>query len=400
MFVSLFHLALEPTTLEAAFHSFSHCTSEKTRLRLEKRLSFFHSAKLRSEEEVKKLPEHEARNEQEQVLSIQDALWPPGTRFSLHGLATRHELNGHNGTVLACLRDGSFRCAVELDPAEWHGLEEHLGSIGHGSLLAQASARYFRPLEDCNRSLADIAIDCKDWLMGGDSLVEGLALPLDEKAIGHLYGRAIQDHSELAAKGALPEHLAALGASKFSDMPFSLLVMVTIQLTAAACAALQAQDVDGAIQAVDSVLDLERHSRPEGQEMFEQSQAVRNSLGALMYVSAVARATRGDPEAARLEMLAFHRLNTTASISERKIRIAHQLWRMRTEDPQRLKTLGMQKEEVRRLQKWWLYDVLALDEGDHDSAAATESHSGMWDHARRTAVGDTGWQEIEQERST
>eukprot|EP00966_Prymnesium_polylepis_P033669 782433-Prymnesium_polylepis.1 len=69
---------------------------------------------MQHEDDVRKLPEHVARNEQEAVLALQQTLLPPGAAVRLVALTQRKELNGCAGTVIACLRDGTFRCAAEV----------------------------------------------------------------------------------------------------------------------------------------------------------------------------------------------------------------------------------------------------------------------------------------------
>ena len=115
--------AEEGTSLEAAFKAFAECASDSTKTKLEERLEFFRAAGLRSEDEVRQLPRHQALNEREQVLALQDSVLPPGTQVMLRGLTSRTELNDRD-TIISQLCDGSFRCAAELGAGCSDSLED------------------------------------------------------------------------------------------------------------------------------------------------------------------------------------------------------------------------------------------------------------------------------------
>ena len=103
-------LSDEPApSLYAAFSAFANCADDEARKLLESRISSFAA---KTEAEVRALPEHTARNEQEKVLALQQTLVPAGIAIRFDGLE-HEEINGCTGIVISCLRDGSFLCAVE-----------------------------------------------------------------------------------------------------------------------------------------------------------------------------------------------------------------------------------------------------------------------------------------------
>ena len=95
-------------SLYAAFSAFANCADDEARKLLEQRISSFAA---KTEAEVRALPEHTARNEQEKVLALQQTLVPAGIAVRFDGLE-HEEINGCTGIVISCLRDGSFLCAV------------------------------------------------------------------------------------------------------------------------------------------------------------------------------------------------------------------------------------------------------------------------------------------------
>lgn len=99
-------------SLREAFAAFAACASEDVQSRLAKSTDFLSG---KSEDELRQLPSHIAHNEQESVLALQQALLPPGAAVSvLGGAGLGDEISGCEGIVISCLRDGSFRCVVEL----------------------------------------------------------------------------------------------------------------------------------------------------------------------------------------------------------------------------------------------------------------------------------------------
>ena len=271
--------AQDDPTLEASFRAFARCASdESARTRLDERLSFFASSGLRSEEEVKKLPDHVRKNEQEQVLALQDTLVPAGVRVSLAHL-TRADLNGCEGTVIVCLRDGSFRCAVELTSCP-----TSTAPLSSVRVLVQS----LRPAADCGYAVRALSTDELDECERAADLREEVPVPLTEEAIGRVMAQSVQMYNDVVSRGELPTDAADLGSSAYPDLPYAALVIVMVRLRATACAALRSDDMSGAARAIQFARELEEHARPSASEVFEIPRGVRAGLAALVRV-AVAR---------------------------------------------------------------------------------------------------------------
>ena len=315
-------------TLEAAFTAFARCAATEAQARLSERLAFFANANLRSEEEVKKLPEHQARNEQEQVLALQRAVLPGGARVHLHGTA----LDGCLGTLIGCLRDGTFRCAVDVDGS----------CVAEGRTSVRVSLANLRPLADCGRT--ESTSHCGRWM------TREVELPLNDEVVGRTMALAVQAHRELGSSA--PDY----GGTQFPDLPYSALAMVIVELCAAACVALDSGDAAGAALAIERGIELEEQSRSPQLEASEIPLAVRSALSTL--VALKAKTVRGDADGALEAARRAHRLNVTASVSLRKLELALRPLSLRSA---RAHT-GISEAEVLRLQQWWLDELLPLDE--------------------------------------
>ena len=185
-------------TLQNSFVAFAACEGRDAQEKLAKRLEFLRG--IQSEEEVRKLPEHVALNEQEQLLALQQTLLPPGTAVHLVGLKERTALNGCVGTLISCLRDGTFRCAVEARcaEAEVQDVRVHMANL--------------RPVRGC---AAAVPPPCEGE-SGGDETLSG---PLTNAAIGERIVRSMQAHERLSKDGALSERLRSEDAPRLQLGP-------------------------------------------------------------------------------------------------------------------------------------------------------------------------------------
>lgn len=349
--------AEEGTSLEAAFKAFAECASDPTKSKLEERLEFFRAAGLRSEDEVRQLPRHQALNEREQVLALQDSVLPPGTQVMLRGLTSRTELNDCDATIISCLRDGSFRCAAELG-AGCSDSPEDAQDRGPSPLAAvRVRVENLRPALDCGSVAHDAESACPE----DDVLREAARrteLPLTDVAMGRVMVGAVQTHKQLAADGSLPASALEMGASGFPDLPYAAMLMALIEMRWAGCVALRKADLSSAELAVRMGEELEVDARPVGRDLFELPHAVRAGLASLLALSSAVRLAKGDVEGARAAALTAARLNVSAATSQRKLSIA--LSDVMVLEPHA--RAGMRKSEVTRLQRWWQEELLPLDE--------------------------------------
>lgn len=166
----------QPTLLDA-FRAFAECEGESARHLLSQRLSFFEQAT--TEAEVRALPQHVARNEQEQVLRLQRAVLRPGVLVRLVGLpGSQPELQGcESGRLLGCLQDGSFTCIVELWCGDaWRAEGRPLG--------ARVSARHLRPTADCGVAEGHSCVPTEAAEGGQPTPGEEVSLPVGADAVG------------------------------------------------------------------------------------------------------------------------------------------------------------------------------------------------------------------------
>ena len=206
-----------------AFRAFADCEAEPARELLADRLSFFHAAP--SEQQVRELPEHVARNEQEQVLRLQRMVLRPGLFVRLlHLDQPPPELVGcEEGQLLGCLQDGSFVCVVELwCGGAWQSEGRPVGM--------RVSVRYLRPAGDCGLIAGPVctptsAVGAEGG--GGGRNQSSLAdlspgddipLPVSDEAVGQLIVTAVRTIGELEAVGELPQDLMDLGMTYFPDL--------------------------------------------------------------------------------------------------------------------------------------------------------------------------------------
>jgi hypothetical protein len=219
-------------SLREAFAAFAACASEDVQSRLAKSTDFLSG---KSEDELRQLPSHIAHNEQESVLALQQALLPPGAAVSvLGGAGLGDEISGCEGIVISCLRDGSFRCVVELRcDEEARAVRVHTSSL--------------RPVANC----------AFRWPSSCIGTPKGAAPtePLTKEAVGKTIALGFQQHEQLAADSQRPR--AELGPTAFPDLSYSALIFVLLRLHLLGCAALQRGDSTGARLALEQALDLE-----------------------------------------------------------------------------------------------------------------------------------------------
>ena len=375
--------ALASATLEGTLRSFAECESDAVQKKLRKRLDFFAELGVRSEEEVKALPDHQARNEQEQVLSLFQALLRPGVRVQLHDLAApmlAHR-NGCEGTLVACPRGPNFRCAVEL-------------SDECDSARVRAHVENLQPAGRCAvRTDVDV---CGVATIGAEEFNDGepTKASLDAAAIGQLMTDTLMSYRRLANAGELPAGSAALGETAISDLPYAALLLVVDRLREAGCDALRFGDAAGAELAVRHAVELEESARVEKKSggkphLEEQDVAVRLKLSEMYALQADARAARADAHGARDAALVSQRLNISSSIETSKL--DHALKRAQLEKPHASKIAKLTKKQVKWLQRW--FDKLEpLDTGPaKDARPAEEANlddAGAAEAAYRRIVGD------------
>ena len=362
VWVALVCLPIASASLAEAFSAFAECEGVAAREKLEKRLTFFAEVGAQSEQEVRALPEHQARNEQEAVLALQQRLLRPGAAVRLHALdGARAVLSGCNGTLLGCIRDGSFRCAVEVTECagEW-------AHDGNGDMV-RARVTNLRPGADCTlrrehassrcRAAMALATDGPEEFNDGEPSKSGA---LDGAAVGQLMADALHAYERLNGRGELGTAARELGPTSFPDLPYAALVLVAAKLHLAACYALLNDDVDGAALAVDHALDLEESARAPATDMYELDGAVRAQLAELFFARSAVRAARGDEEGEREAMLIAQRLNASATLSHAKLELAHQPAQLAA--PHALAGV-LKKKSVRSLQRWFAEELWPLDGG-------------------------------------
>ena len=333
-------------SLEDALRAFAACESDTTRQKMEARFAFFESAGARSEDDVRALPEHRARNEQEAILSLQRKLLPDGARVRMRGLkGDQVQWNLCEGNVITCLQDGSFLCALEVFKC---------GTTEDTELprVVRVRLEHLRPTLDC--SVARTADSC-DRLDAANDV--GPSLPLDEVSVGSMLTEAVMTHRSLVASGELPAAAAELGQTAFPDMPYAALLLVCVKLQSAGCVALHGGDINGAGLATSTALELERQARRTSVEMHELPLAIRQALAALMSISSTVKGMKGDVDGARADSLSAQALNSTTAVCPHKVRMA--LGRSQRAAPYDMP--GLKAQEVVRLQRWWVEELLPLD---------------------------------------
>ena len=327
-------------SMHASFAAFAACSDDSARSLLEKRMKSFTG---RTEEEVRALPEHVARNEQEKVLSLQQVLLPDGISVRLHGLVDDPALNGCDGVLVACLRDGSFLCVVETRcglPREQEGQ----------ALRCRVHITNLRPAADCAATAVADVCDERD---------EQEVLPslLDKEAVGRAIVEAVMQSRE---PGQLPAHFADTfpGETAFPDLSYASLAAVLGRMQQLACGALSAGDADGASEAIEQAIDLEAKSRPGATaDAHELSGGVRALYARLLVVRARVRRAQGDAKRARRDALAAQRLNVTDAVSNRKLGQAMSVSQRKGAH----NVSGLTADESVRLQRWFA-ELLPLDQ--------------------------------------
>ena len=181
-------------SLYAAFSAFANCADDEARKLLEQRISSFAA---KTEAEVRALPEHTARNEQEKVLALQQTLVPAGIAVRFDGLEHK-EINGCTGVVISCLRDGSFLCAVETRC----GLQSH-----EAPLACRVHVVNLRPAAGCAVAVPSGCELDQDHAYAVSEEDAPLPDSLDKESIGRLIVDSVMRsrHSERP----LPAHLAS-----------------------------------------------------------------------------------------------------------------------------------------------------------------------------------------------
>ena len=356
--IGLLFSSVATATLESAFRAWGECEVDGTiHQRLEKRLAFF--AGVRSEEEVRNLPEHTALNEQEAVLALQDVLLRPGKFCRLDGL---EQYNGCLGTLVACLRDGSFRCVVELDrgfagcdDAALQGVQSD-----EPALTARVSVAHLRPAGRCAVRELDACSDTD--ADGPEEFNDGEATKanLDAAAVGQMMTDAVMAFQRLSKGNELLAGAESLGATTMPDLPYAALVLVLAKMREAGCQALRAGDLVGARLALTHALELEEASRAEQVERSELHISVRSELAALLALESSLHSTQRDPAAARAAAFEAQRLNITSSISSRKL--VHSLKRAQLASPHAVPGMLRSKREVKHLQRWFA-ELVTLEDG-------------------------------------
>ena len=209
-------------SLYAAFSAFANCADDEVRQLLETRIGAFAA---KTEAEVRALPEHTARNEQEKVLALQRTLLPAGIAVRFDGLE-HEEINGCDGVVISCLRDGSFLCAVETRC----GLQSH-----EAPLACRVHVVNLRPAAGCAVAVPS-GCDQNNVYPVGE---ENAPLPdsLDKETIGRLIVDSVMRSRQ--AERPLPAYLASAfeGDTAFADLPYSALAAVLARVQQVACAA-------------------------------------------------------------------------------------------------------------------------------------------------------------------
>ena len=341
------------STLEASFIAFANCAGDaKWRSKLDERLAFF--AKYSSKEEVEALPEYQARNEQERVMALQEGLLKPGASVRLHAIVEPQfrALNDCNATLIGCLRDGSFRCAVELV------------DCGHAGqpppISVRARLENLRPAIDCGRSaiaaVLDTACDGADALLD----VNGINFPLTKSAVGKVMATAVAAYKEMADTNRLPPSITpSLGSTGYPDLPGGALLLALLQLHSLSCLAHKADDAAGLALAWEAADELETSTQKSGRDMYEWPHGIRAAISRMYAILALSKSVSGGgggqkevEEAARLAL----RLNTTARLSLRKLQVALEASQML--EPRA--TNAIKKKEVERLQGWWKEELLVV----------------------------------------
>ena len=203
----------EPTLLEA-FSEFASCEGAEAAALLAARRDFFHAYP--TETAVRALPQHVARNEQEQLLRLQRAVLRPGALVTFaNGLDAASALRGCDRTgritLLACTQDGTFDCAVEV------------GCNARGVGTFRVGARWLRPGEACGLACGRSSRPCcvapaaqadgYGWSSSSSSAAGGADGRITTEAIGRTIAFAVAEADDSAASGRLPEELSSLGDS-------------------------------------------------------------------------------------------------------------------------------------------------------------------------------------------
>lgn len=334
-------------TLQDAFESFAACEGREAQAALAKRLAFH--AGMRDETDIRNLPEHVARNEQEAVLALQQTLLPPGTSVRLVALTRRTALNDCEGTVILCLRDGSFRCIIELNTCSWAKTQ-----------IARAHVFNLRPLPGC--STATPTDPCQQKSLVGGSLE--LKKSLTEEAVGRWIARSQQVHDQWAKEGSLPAQLdrPSLGHTAFPDLSYSALAYILAVLRELSCAALRRGDLPGAALAIGKAFHLEGSCRLAEFDEHEVPLNIRSVLADLYTVRAALKRVQGDYEGAHAELLSSARMNISSDVSSRKLSQA--MSRVQLNAPRDVAGLGA--DEAVQLQEWFAAS-LPLDVEEHGS---------------------------------
>ena len=367
---------LATASLEQALSAFADCEASAAREKIASRLAFFKASGLHSEEAVRALPEHVARNYQETVLGLQDQLLPEGARVRIDGLI-ESSMHGCEGTLITCLRDGTFVCAVEITQcADAASQPDGL------PVSARVRVVDLRPATGCN--VAAVPAPCAEGVDGGTRSSASAPTPLTDAVIGQMMADTVATHRQLSASGSLPPAAAALGSTAFPDLSYAALLMVCTQLHWASCHAHAHADLDGARAAVDKCLELEAQSRPSGLSPWEVPHALRVALAQLHALSSALFASEGAASDAREAALVALRLNVTATVCPRKLR------RALSRAPQlRMPTgyAGLAAPEVRRLRQWWNEELAPLDKqatargqqvGQRDAESARTNGGQEW----------------------
>jgi len=298
-------------------------------------------------------------------MALQDKLFPAGASVRLltqaDDMQTPHAQRS-NGTIIACLRDGSFECAVEL--ASVDAAEPTLLRVRLSSLRAPFECRdgdRGMPYEDANTYAAAATRSCDGSL---EFASPTLALPLDEAAVGQMMTDGVMEYHQLMAAKALDPLVSELGDTAFDDMPYAALLLVFKRLHAACCTALRGGDHASAVLVVEQALELERQARHEHMEIYELPLFVRDTLAQYHHILAAVNAARSDVDGAREAATAARRLSMRESVSVRKLQMA--LSPMQQQRPKAQP--GLTVDEILQLQRWW-HHVLTLYAGVGESAA-------------------------------
>ena len=343
-----------------AFQAFSECATQHDKEQLRMKISRIKTANGDVDDALVR----------ELSLALQLAYLPKGAAVQISGLTDRPSLNGCGATIISCLRDGSYRCAVEI---------QDCGTFDMAPQGARIHAANLRPAKDCAVAAPPTKkVSC--WEHDGMRNPG----PLTEAAVS----LAIADDLQLAERRARSGKAHSLGDTAYPDMPYTSLHFVLVRMHQRICSALAIGDVDGAEIGLEKVFALEEESRPLSTELYEVVAPVRFAYASLKWTQAAMRRDAMDAVGARKYALAARALNVTPGVSCRKLhQSTSQAQRVRPRD-----ALGLRKYESEWLQSWFdaLLPLDVEEHGPQKARYATSEHGQIEKIvAVKEAVGNT-----------